>query len=298
LNEEIKIIGTPKLLPQFKIIFNRILTKKSFSASLGKVHLAHNLGFLASLDLVWTKDKLIPLFDWSNEVQALQMWQGYLAGAPHIRVLKYLIPLYEQTFDKIKLLGNQAATQFVDHIAVICVYSRINPLKDGWLTHFIRACDQDSRVLWANKILLELTRLDKNKKLRVWNKWIKQFLLLRLDGIPKIDTDKELALYYQWAVVLGSAFPHIVDILTKFPPTKFENSMVFNYILENKLHKIFPDSTINFLTHILNYFTYPIYSSDLLTIYSELKEQNISADKLRKLLNSLIQFGLLEIMDN
>lgn len=134
--------------------FTKIITNKSYAAQMGRVVLASQTHFLFGYASGWTRERIIPLFDWQkNERQAQQAWHGYVfCGRLNEEFLADLLPLYEQTFSRLSREPERIREQFCVHLAVIAVYSPINPVEHGWLKKFISQADPKERVSWAGSV--------------------------------------------------------------------------------------------------------------------------------------------------
>lgn len=88
----------------------------------GKIILASRLPYFHAVDPSWTREHLLPLFNWEHSEWAAYIWQGYLWSA---RISPDLaMELREELIESVNHtdeLGDQAATRLFQLIASICV---------------------------------------------------------------------------------------------------------------------------------------------------------------------------------
>lgn len=129
-------------IPQpYKNRFEMIVDTDDKASTFGRVVLTGQLAFLYSVDSNWARAKLIPLLDWSRDVQrARQAWDGWLGwgqlGEP---LLSELLPLYRQAFSFLASELKEERHRFVEHVVVISLFMLNDPLETAGYWIF---CDQ------------------------------------------------------------------------------------------------------------------------------------------------------------
>lgn len=87
--------------------FRSFITHDSYNAQMGKITLSHYLSFFFSVEQQWTREYILPMFDWTvDNTSALQSWQSYLyRGHWSTELFDDLIALHKKAFVHFKGLG-------------------------------------------------------------------------------------------------------------------------------------------------------------------------------------------------
>lgn len=240
--------------PEFNDRFEKVISGASFSAQLGRVLLTSQLHFLFVMDTVWVKDKILPLLDWSiDDKRSQQAWHGYLIwGRWNDELLLYLLPLYEMTFSRLEhQFTRELREQFCKHLASIAIYSRVDPLKHGWLWRFLRAVSDEMRQEWARAIRYTLDSLNETTIKDLWNGWMNRYWSERITGVPvKLSQDEVEEMVY-WAAELSPVFPDAVENICASDPPRMENTHIYHDFLEKDFATKHPVPLTKLLSHLL-----------------------------------------------
>ena len=102
-------------------ILNLLVTKQGKSFTLARVILASRLYYFYVVAPEWTKEKLIPIFDWQESKEARCVWEGYLwMPRINLELIDDIKDSFIETFHHVELLGKNA-THLYHLFAVICV---------------------------------------------------------------------------------------------------------------------------------------------------------------------------------
>ncbi len=152
-------------------LYTKICNDNNSKFISGKVILASNVLFLYQVDSSWTKDNLIPLFDWENdELIATAVWQGYLWNPrSNINLIGEIKEYLVQTaFFREEL--SQSKDQYIRLISSIGVYNqkiiKFDNIRDiiytfnneelivviDYLNNIIKNTEDNLDILWDEKI--------------------------------------------------------------------------------------------------------------------------------------------------
>lgn len=245
---------TWKELPkQSKERLRRILESKSNSGTWGRVILAGRLNMLFSWDSHWTSQSIIPLFNQNiDETQSIQAWSAYLIwGSPKAEILPLLLDHYLNLCKLVPSFGSLLRTRYAEHLAVVAIFSSINPLEHGWLNTFIQNSENEDRRNWAAYLIQCLASLDEGTKITIWNAWLCQYWSDRIKGKPVAISSEEVNEMVTWAIHLEPIFVEVVDKILISPPPKLEHTGVYRDI-QSKInpHK-HPDTLTRLLIYLL-----------------------------------------------
>jgi hypothetical protein len=229
---------------EFDGFLKSIITGDSYAAEIGRVVLASQLHFLFSSDQKWTIENVVPLLDWSaNPRRALQSWHGYLAsGGWDETSLAHLLPMYEKVFSVLKAEFGRARRPFCQHLAGIAGFSRVNPIKNGWLIRFMRVADSEERIMWASFVREMLKEMKEPAKQDAWDNWIQDYWQKRIEGVPVPLEAAEVGEMVNWGPQLGPAFPAAVEKICSSPTPKQDTS---SFIYRELCESGHPDSDAN-----------------------------------------------------
>ena len=110
-------------IPQGPIanILDALVAEKGRSFTLARVILASRLYYFYIVSPEWTKEKLIPIFDWQTSKEARCVWKGYLR-MPRItlELIDDIKESFIEAFNHVESLGDDA-TRLYHLFAVICM---------------------------------------------------------------------------------------------------------------------------------------------------------------------------------
>ena len=154
----------------YKHFLDKILSDTSRPAELGRVFLAWNIPFLIHIDTDWTRNRVLPMLDWSKDQRtAEQAWHGFLGmGRLSREVFQELRPLYEGTFPHVSDRLGDYKDVFIRQIAKSCFLDDFDPLNRQWLPSFLLNLEEHDRTRWAFWVGDFLKTSNSESKQRVW----------------------------------------------------------------------------------------------------------------------------------
>jgi hypothetical protein len=296
-----QINSTP--LDEYKEKFRQVLEDNYHEAELGRVVLCTYLSFLFSLDSEWTKENIIPLFNWSiNQKQAQQAWYGFLwRGRWYEQILPILLPLYKQTFHYVstELNRHQVSEGFLNHIVSILIYApqsffdQESQGKLSFISDFIKQVDLKIREQFAWTIYSCIGDMQEDSIKKLWNEWLKIYWQERNIGGPLALESGELEEMINWLIYLKPVFNEAVDILCESPiyvDNGLINSFGVRQLGEGKYYSmLYPEALTKLLLHLLkNTSQNQIFHFNYLEkIFRQLIDTGISRNELHKICDQL-----------
>lgn len=245
----------------YKRYFDKVLSGKSITAQTGRIIFASQLHFLFYIDSDWTVKNILPLLDWSRDKrQAQQAWHGYLSwGRWNEALLPELLPLYEQTFPRLKTELSAMHDDFCKHLASIAVLSSINPMKDGWLRNFLLKADSISHRSWATLMGQHLLSLNAELIHELWNRWVNDYWSQRIKGVPLPLSDDEKIEMLEWIIPLEPVFSEVVEKICTVAAPRIKQTHLFHQFLGEKFASKHAKPLTKLLQHLLSNASEPFY---------------------------------------
>jgi hypothetical protein len=236
-----------------KNFFEDLLSGDTYSDSMVRVIFASQLTFFFASDEVWTKQHLLPIFDWQQKGDsAIQALQGFLAwGRQTDALLPQLLPLYLKVFPHMAELG-KSRDRFNEYLAGAACFSSINPLQSGWLREFLLKTELLDRLSLARSISNMLRGMQDDARKAVWDNWMCQYWEGRVNGVPVTFEVEELGVMVEWTPFLGPAFPGAVQLIRESPKFKLNNSFVYRELDESEIPHKYPADTAKLLIVLLS----------------------------------------------
>ena len=224
-------------------IFESVLANGTYSAELACILLASQLSFLFNADEQWTKDHIVPLFDWTADgKKALQAFHGFLTWGQRANGTIVALPpaeCTEKAFAHIAEFG-RVRDRFIEYLAGLAVTSSQTPAAHGWLDRFMLASQDKDRLAWTSDVTTYLRGANDGTRSTAW-KWIKVYWARRLSGIPVPLNTTELGKMVEWSLYLGeTSFPEVVEIMSTGPPFQIGDTMIFRELAESEFPAKYP----------------------------------------------------------
>ncbi len=242
------------LFPGYKQYFRKVLSRKSYTAQLGRVVLASQMRFLFALDANWTRKNILPLLDWSSDHRRTQqVWHGYLMeGGWHEALLPSLLPLYQQSFCRLSDELSSMRDRFCEHLASIALYSSSNPMKDGWLQKFLLTPDRESHRSWAANLGRQLASLNEESVRNLWSRWMDSYWERRNTGIPLLLSQDEKEEMVLWSIRLEAVFPAVVEKVCAASAPTLKQTYLYYELVEKGFATKYPIPLTRLLRHLLS----------------------------------------------
>jgi hypothetical protein len=283
---------------KYKTRFERIISGKSGTAAMGRVILASQLHFLFSIDRNWTRKKLVPLLNWDIDAQlAEQAWGGYLWwGRWNEALLPDLIPLYEQAYNKLPR-ESKTYDRLCTHLVSIAVWSSVDLLQSGWLDRFIATIDEGVRIKWTNEVTRWLFRSSPEAAKEIWNKWIKNYVSRRIDGIPLPLSAAEVGAMVEWTLALKPVFSEVVDLIVTGSKPVLQSPSIYYRLAKEKLAEKYPRDTARLLAYLLSGENHPFYHcGQLRELFNDIS-QSLPPEEIKPLKDELVRLGCFPLVE-
>ncbi len=231
-------------------ILNTLVTKQDTSFSLARVILASRLYYFYIVDPEWTKEKLIPKFNWQEPEEARCLWVGYLwMPTITLELIDDIKDSFIETFNHVELLGNNV-TSLYHLVAVICM-EYVNVFATNQQQQILRDIGTEGQVEIANY----LSRSFPNKaheRDAYWTNRIKPFIR---DTWPKEANAIDAKISRQFAMVCiqtDQAFPNAVEEFKSFLCPFSDLGYFLNSFKATNLPDEFPEDSFMLLTMVFD----------------------------------------------
>lgn len=166
--------------------------------------LGGNLGVLHAADRDWTRQHLLPKFDWSTSEMARFAWWGYLSqGRWDNRILADGIldgliatALHLDRFD------SQVQRRWALLLANIAIQADPVATTPDWMARLTRLAPRSHRVNWLNAVGACLDELTPEAVEFQWSRWILDYWSARLRNVPSPLSRAEASEMAYWVARL------------------------------------------------------------------------------------------------
>lgn len=176
--------------------------------------LASELFFMYAADPEFTAERILPLF--LDDATASLAWYPYLHHPRYNdRLLAAgLLDSVIAEWDRLDELGEHGLQdQFFGLVASIVSFAGITAeARQALLDKSILAADGSYSASFAESVV-SLVRSEGVDGSEVWSRWLREHLMARLDGLPRIAEGEELARWADAVPHLGSAIPDALSIV-------------------------------------------------------------------------------------
>ena len=243
------------------------------------------MDYIYEWDKQFAEENFIPLLDWQRDaIVAQQTWSillHYRQGTSN-EMEKRLLPYYQQCAHMIGMLKNttEKADQFDDHalnnlghyLAGLAMRVIHDPLKSRFFHEFLPLLPDKVRASLAIGIDKYLEATPEEKVKEIWNTWLREYLDLRLVGVPvalSIDETKNIA---EWCLHLSVVFPEAVQRIVQMP---LKNVFAYSIIDKLQTHPMldkYPKESCGYVVAILKGEDFPHLHPALLAIHDKFKK--------------------------
>jgi hypothetical protein len=286
----------PGAIPKrYKERLGSVVEGKSKASQLGGVILASQGRFLFAIDPAWTRQRVLPLLDFSVDPErASQAWDGFLSwGSWDDAILPSLLALYIGAFPYFLKIKRSKTNRFCEHLAHIALFGSINPIRHGWLDKFIEEASDAARAAWAANVGQVLRSLPDDRISYIWEGWLGAYFAQRAKGYTVPLTSEEIVRMVEWLPYLTKVFPAAVDIVCKSPRPVLEYTSVFAELMKRKVPSEYPAELAKLLRYLLPGVPdgFSILSSDLENLVKSIAAGCVSSTDLKEICNELARIG-------
>lgn len=271
--------------------FSAVIDDNSEIGSFGKTILGSQFDYFFGLYPDWTKEELLPLFDFNENESAGILWDGWLSwGRINLENLKILLPHYITAVEQLAQDDHRKSMRFASHVSELALFVIDDPI-DGILNVYISKASENSRINLINQISNRIKKLTPDKKEHHWEKWVRKFIQLRIQSIPKELSPGEYEGILNWIIHLEPVFEDAVKLFTNSEALAFKHSSVFTYLLDSDLLNTNPNKTIELILHIIEADLEKYFCYELKKIYQKLEGIKKSKELYEELGNRLAEMG-------
>lgn len=184
--------------------------------------LARQLGFLLAAEERWTRKHLLPLFAVQNGSLGRPhaheaAWDGFLSRLGlDPSVAEALEPASVAVAASVGGFSKEKVEAFLRYATKMMVYFQDDPLAE-FVPRLLGALDDEGRVKLAKEIRIRLLQASPDDRSACWRRWLKQYWLNRVDGVPRQLTAGETAAMFDWLPRLSSLFSEAVETAVRMP---------------------------------------------------------------------------------
>ena len=270
-----------------------ILTDESYSAQLARVIFGSRLQFFFALDPDWTKEYLVPLFNWDNDkLTAEQVWHGFIfwgAIPPPLHddfrgLLTQTVRLLETEHEELKV----SLFKFV--LGLTWSHETDSDWRQ-WFYEVLKTTTEKDRVAIGHQIHIELGSMEDSVKSKFWTNWLRQYWSDRNQANPVALSAEEADQIIEWLPRLEPVFTEAVEQAVNTTGFVLYHCRVYYNLAKSDLPKTYPADVNKLLVHLLERAPEDFLHSDYVNqIYNTLHEVLPPTD-LEPLLNQLIRLG-------
>ncbi|HEY9289902.1 MAG TPA: SIR2 family protein [Microlunatus sp.] len=180
---------------------------------LARTILGSQLHFFFGADREWCEARLLPLFDWTNEVEAAAAWQGFLTwGRWNDGLLQAgLLNGYAEAVVHADQLPDDLRGRLAGHHVSITMFAAVDPKP--WLTRFVLGASEDLRVTWARQVEHALAQIDSRETTNQWERWVLDYWAGRNRSVPRPFTPAEASATASWVLALSGVRDQAIDLV-------------------------------------------------------------------------------------
>jgi hypothetical protein len=244
------------------------------------------MDFIFAWDRKFAEQNFLPLLDWQrNPIVAQQTWSVLLnyRRTLSLEMEAQLLPYYRQVANRmIGMLKDttEKTGQFDEpvlhnlglYLAGLATRIIPNPVESRFFREFLPLLPERVRASLAIGMgnFLASTPPDKGRK--IWNLWLREYLDLRLVGVPVALSTEETKAMAEWCLHLGSVFQEAVRRVVQMPMKNISAYGIIDKLQSNPLLEKFPKESCGYLVAVLRGEDYPYLHPSLPLIHGKLKK--------------------------
>jgi hypothetical protein len=224
------------------------------ASEVARILVAAKASLLADISQDWYTKHVFPLLTAPlTSRSSEQNWDGYLVwGSWTQGMLPDLMPAYLRHLPEVTAGSDERSRRFCDHLAGVAVLGAIDPIDNGWLNEFLTRSQLRERMHWIGSVTQILREADGPAKESAWGRWIERYLRRRVAANPIALDREESGAMCEWAIVLESHYPEILELLLAGPAPNVKGVMFYYRLREAGLLCRAPTLTARFLTALLS----------------------------------------------
>ena len=246
------------------------------------------MGYIFAWDKEFAVESFLPLLDWKRDaVVAQQTWSvllNYRRGTS-AEMEQQLLPYYRQVAERMTTmlkdatektdqfeLDDNAARNLGHYLAGLAMKVIQNPVESGFFREFLPRLPEKVRGSLAQGMGDILEGIPPAMVGELWTKWLKEYLDLRLIGVPVALSSEETKGIADWCLYFGDAFPEAVQRIVQMPLRGVFAHRVIGKLLENPALEKFPQEACSYLNAVLKGQEYPFLDEPILTLHTKFQQ--------------------------
>ena len=230
----------------------------------GRIAITRWMGYFFAWDKNFAAENFLPLLDWQRDViVAQQTWSvllNYRQGA-FAEMEQLMMPYYQQfalmlkdATEKTEQFDDQTLSHLGHYLAGLAIWIVPNPIRDGFFRDFLPPLPETVRAAMAQGIghFLEACKVDKIEQ--IWNTWLKEYLDLRLVGVPVALSTQEANAMVHWCLYLGNHFPEGVERIVQMQFRGIHGLTIIHKLFEPRFIEYldkFPKESCRYVVSVL-----------------------------------------------
>ncbi len=231
--------------------FDSVVENSDMRGKLGQAMLTTHFGYLLSFDYEWTTNRLLPLFDPEHD-SFVPAWHGFTWGQLRSDVGELMKPKFLSAVENIhrfKHVGVPSRrSEFVRRYANMMVYNIDQPLSN-WAPELFKNSDDEDRYTFAWEIGRILENMGDAQKIELWNRWLHQYWVNRLSGVPRPLERKEVEEMLRWPKDIQVVFDAAVELAISMPSANLQLLTISKDYVDEKLARRFPVGSAKLLEY-------------------------------------------------
>ena len=234
---------------EYNMALSDIMQDHHLPGRLGRTVLASQFEFLLTVDEVWTRENVLPLFDPdSDDFQAA--WHGFLSwGNLNPAVADAMADLFLKAVERIDSDLSGQRGQFIKYYISMFTHFVEDPI-DKWIPALFRYGSQEDKNLFAVEVGYRLKDLDERAQREWWRRWLKRYWENRLQNMPPTPLESgEVEHMLDWLPRLTAIFPEAVNLAVQMPSIPLQNYHVIHELETGDLRQSHPEEVAKLLVH-------------------------------------------------
>ncbi len=148
-------------------------------------------------------------------------------------------------------LDDHATQNFGRCLAGLAMNVIENPVQSGFFREFLPSLPEKVRGSLALAMGEALEATQGKKAEETWTKWLKEYLELRLIGVPVALSIEETRAMAHWCLYLGSAFPEAVQCIVRMPLKGLSAYRITDKLATDSASQNYPREACRYINAVL-----------------------------------------------
>jgi len=233
----------------YRRALSAIVDDQTLPGRLGRAVLASRVALLMDADEEWTRERMLPCFDAADRRELQAVWDGFLASCWPDPVLA--ISMDKALLGAVGRINSDLAPlreRFVEYFVAILVSAAPVPVKE-WVACLLRQGGAEVGLLFASGVGGQLRQMNESQQQELWQRWLKRYWKNRLNFVPTMLKQGEVARMLEWLPQLPAVFEEAVGLAVDMPPL-LQHCSVVRDLTEGKLPARHPAAVARLLIYL------------------------------------------------